>query len=121
MTDNDTATSVSSFFKERPSKEEITAEEETTVFAMTRKDLFEGIERHHDMALLTLMIVIHYYCDARLTEMHLRMKEPQRIFQTIATDFPELLTRALQADLASLLGVSEPVYREIKRGKYKRR
>jgi signal-transduction protein with cAMP-binding, CBS, and nucleotidyltransferase domain len=120
MTDNDTATSVRSFFMELPSDVEIVAEEETVVFEMTRKDLFAGVETHHDMAILTLYIVIHYYCDTRFVEMYLRMKEPQLIFQSIAKTFPELLTRTLQANLASFLGVSEPVYREIKSGKYKR-
>ena len=120
MTDNDTATSVRSFFMELPSEEEIVADEATIVFRMTKKHLFEGIEKHHDMAILTLLIVIHYYCDARFNETFLRMKEPQFIYQQILAKSPDLLTRLLQSDLASFLGVSEPVYREIKSGKYKR-
>lgn len=119
MTNNDTATSVRSFFLELPSEEEIVAEEETVVFEMTKKDLFAGIEKHHDMAILTLLIVIRYYCDSRLNETCMRMSEPQLIYQSILGKFPELLTRALQADLASFLGVSEPLYREIKSGRYK--
>ena len=120
MTSNDTATAVRSFFDEKPSEMAIVAEEETVVFGMSKDDLFAGIQKHHDMAILTLMIVIHYYSDTRYLEMLLRMKEPQYIYQWIVDTFPELLTRALQADLASFVGVSEPLYREIKTGKYKR-
>ncbi|HTR29653.1 MAG TPA: hypothetical protein VMH27_10305 [Puia sp.] len=71
------------------------------------------------MAILTLYIVIKYYCQARLNETFLRMKEPQLIFQGMMANCPELLQRPLQKHLASYLGVSGPVFRKIKSGKYK--
>lgn len=119
MTENEIATSVISFFKGESSEEVIVAEEDTIVFEMSKKDLFDGIGEHHCMAMLTLLIVIRYYCDSRFNEAFLRMKEPQFIHQRMLADCPELLQRPLQKELASFLGVSEPIYRDIKSGKSK--
>jgi CRP/FNR family transcriptional regulator len=119
MTENDVATSVISFFKECKSEESIVAAEDSVVFEMSKKDLFSGIQQYHCMAILTLLIVIKYYCETRFNESCLRMKEPQLLFKRILADCPELLQRPLQKDLASFLGVSGPVFREIKSGKYK--
>jgi CRP-like cAMP-binding protein len=121
MKENDIATSVFSFFHELPSEEKIVAIEDTIVFRMSKKDLFAGIERFPGMAILTLLIVIKYYCDTRFNEAFLRMKQPQFIFQRMLAENHEVLQRALQADIATFLGVSEPIYREIKSGKYKQK
>jgi CRP-like cAMP-binding protein len=115
------ATSVISFFKGLPSDEEIVAEEDVIVFQMSKKDLFAGIERYPSMAILTLLIVINYYCDTRFNETFLRMKAPQFIYQRMLAECSDILQRALQGDLATFLGVSEPVFREIKSGKYKQK
>jgi CRP-like cAMP-binding protein len=119
MKDGDIATSVLSFFQELPSKERIVAIEDTVVFRMSKKDLFAGIERFPCMSMLTMLIIIKYYCDCKFNETYLRMKQPQFIHQRMLAGNHEVLQRALQADIASFLGVSEPVYRDIKSGKYK--
>ena len=119
MKDGDIATSVLSFFQELPSKERIVAIEDTVVFRMSKKDLFAGIERFPCMSMLTMLIIIKYYCECKFNETYLRMKQPQFIHQRMLAGNHEVLQRALQADIASFLGVSEPVYRDIKSGKYK--
>ena len=119
MTENEVATSVISFFNDCKSDETIVADENGVVFEMSKNDLFAGIVQHPCMAILTLHIVIKYYCQTRLNETFLRMKEPQLIFQGMMANCPELLHRPLQKHLASYLGVSGPVFREIKSGKYK--
>jgi CRP/FNR family transcriptional regulator, anaerobic regulatory protein len=121
MKEGDIATSVNSFFKELPSEEEIVATEDTVVFRMSKKDLFAGIELYPAMAMLTFLIVIKYYCETRFNETYLRMKAPQFIYQNMLSVCPEILQRASQKDLSSFLGVSEPVYRDIKSGKYKQK
>jgi CRP-like cAMP-binding protein len=121
MIENDVATSVISFFLGCKSEETIVAEEDSVVFEMSKKDLFDGIEQRPCMAILTLLIVIKYYCQSRLNETFLRMKEPQLIYLQMLAECPELLQRPKQKDLASYVGVSGPVYRKIKSGKYKPR
>jgi CRP-like cAMP-binding protein len=121
MKENDIATSVLSFFLELRSAEKIVALEDTVVFRMSKKDLFAGIQRYPGMAFLTLLIVIKYYCESTINETFLRMKHPELIFQHMLTTNHEVLQRALQADIASFLGVSEPIYRKIKSGKYKKK
>ena len=121
MKENDIATSVLSFFLELRSKEKIVALEDTVVFRMSKKDLFAGLQRYPGMSMLTMLIIIKYYCESTLNETFLRMKHPELSFQHLLTANHEVLQRALQADIASFLGVSEPVYRKIKSGKYKKR
>lgn len=121
MKEGDIATSVNSFFEACPSDEEIVATEDSILFQMSKEDLFAGFERYPGLAILTLRIVIRYYCNSRFNEKYLRMKEPKFIFQRMMTECPDILQRALQGDLATFLGVSEPVFREIKssKGKHK--
>jgi CRP/FNR family transcriptional regulator, anaerobic regulatory protein len=119
MKNGDIATSVISFFNELPSDEEIVAVEDSVVFRMSKKDLFAGIERFPSMAILTLLIVIKYYCDTRFNETFLRMKEPQFIHQRMLVENNRVLQLALQEDIATFLGVTEPTYRLIKSGKYR--
>src|SRR5580658_686098 len=121
MKENDIATSVLSFFLELRSKEKIVALEDTVVFRMSKKDLFAGLQRYPGMSMLTTLIIVKYYCESTLNETFLRMKHPELIFQHLLTTNHEVLQRALQADIASFLGVSEPVYRKIKSGKYKKK
>jgi CRP-like cAMP-binding protein len=117
--ENDIATSVLSFFLEWPSEEKIVAMEDTIVFRMSKKDLFAGMEQSPGLLMLTMLIIIKYYCESKFNETFLRMKQPQFIFRHMLTGNHEVLQRALQRDIASFLGVSEPVYRDIKSGKYK--
>jgi CRP-like cAMP-binding protein len=119
MKERDIATSVISFFNGLPSEEEIVAVEDSVVFRMSKKDLFAGIERFPSMAILTLLVVIKYYCDTRFNETFLRMKEPQLIHQRMLAENHEVLQLALQDEVASFLGVTEPTYRLIKSGKYR--
>jgi hypothetical protein len=88
---------------------------------MSKKDLFAGMERFPSMSMLTTLIIIKYYCECKFNETYLRMKQPQFIFQHLLSGNNEVLQRALQADIATYLGVSEPVYRDIKSGKYKQK
>jgi len=121
MKENDIATSVLSFFLELRSEEKIVALEDTVVFRMSKKHLFAGLQRYPGMSMLTTLIIIKYYCESTLNETFLRMKHPELIFQHLLTTNHEVLQRALQGDIASFLGVSEPVYRKIKSGKYKKK
>ena len=121
MKENDIATSVISFFRDLPSEEEVIAVEDTVVFQMSKKDLFAGFERFPSLTILTVLIVVHYYCETRFNETYLRMKEPQFIYLHMLAQCPQILQRASQGELATFLGVSEPVFREIKSGKYKQK
>lgn len=117
MTELNVATSVLSFFWQIKSEEGIDAQEDSVVFRMSRKDLFEGIEQYPCLALVTLMMVIKYYCDTRLNETYLRMKRPEYIHKFLMEHDPELLSRVPEGMMALFLGVSGPKYREIKSGK----
>ena len=81
MREKDIATSVISFFKEDKTEEVIEAVENSLLYRMSRTDLFTGLSRYKSLAMLTLMIVINYYCQSRLLESILRRKESKQIHQ----------------------------------------
>jgi CRP-like cAMP-binding protein len=117
MRENEIATGVLSFFTEAPSAERIVVNEDGVVFQMSKKDLFAGIEEFPCIAILTLYIVIKYYCETRVFETFLRMKKPEYIYQYLLAVNHELLQRVREKPMAKFLGVSDPQYRRIKRGK----
>jgi hypothetical protein len=49
------------------------------------------------------------------------MRAAQYIHQRMLAENHEILQRALQDEVASFLGVTEPTYRKIKSGKYKQK
>ncbi|HEX3386823.1 MAG TPA: Crp/Fnr family transcriptional regulator [Mucilaginibacter sp.] len=121
MKELDIATSVLSFFLQLPSEEAVVADEDGVVFRMSRTDLFDGIARFPSICGLTLLIVIKYYCEARFNETYLRMKAPHLIHQRLLAEFPELLQRSGEKEMATFLGVTGPTFRKIKSGKYRRK
>jgi CRP/FNR family transcriptional regulator, anaerobic regulatory protein len=121
MKARDIATSVNSFFKELPSKENIVAMEDTVVFRMSKKDLFGGMERFPSLGMLTTLIIVKYYCDCTFNEDSLRMYRPDLIYQRMLAENHEILQRALKDELASFLGVTEPTYRKIESGKFRQK
>jgi CRP/FNR family transcriptional regulator, anaerobic regulatory protein len=117
MRENDVATSVISFFKEEPTEEAIEAAEDSVLYKMSKQDLFVGIAKYKSLALLTLHILIKYYCQSRLLESILRRKEPKQIHQYLLLHHNELVQRVSEKHLASFLGITEPTYNTIKNGK----
>lgn len=117
MREKDIATSVISFFKEEKTEEVIEAVENSLLYRMSRTDLFTGLSRYKSLAMLTLMIVINYYCQSRLLESILRRKESKQIHQYLLQHHSELLRRVPEKHLASFLGISQPSYNAIKNGK----
>ncbi|HEV2353893.1 MAG TPA: Crp/Fnr family transcriptional regulator [Puia sp.] len=119
MKENDIATSVVSFFRMVPSEETIEAVEDAVVYRMSRSDLFTGAARFHTMALLTLMIVIKYYCETRIVETFLRMKDAEQMHQYLLSECDDLMGRLEERHKYSFLGISDTKYRGVKSGKSK--
>ena len=114
MQENDIATSVLSFFKGLPAEETIEAWEDGTVYAMSGKDLFAGLAKYPNLSLLTMKIIIGYYCQSRTIEKHLRMKRVDKIHQYLLNHYADLLQRLPNKELAAFAGVSEPTYNKHK-------
>lgn len=114
MVENDVATGVPSFFKQRPSLEKIVALEESIVWEMSREDLFEGIRTYHGLNFVTMMVILKYYDDTRFYETCLRMKRPELIFQYLRDCDSPLKSRLTDKMLMSFLGVTGPTLAKIK-------
>jgi len=117
MTGNDCATSVLSFFFNLRSLERIVAHEETVVFRMSKKALFEGIERFHQLSLLTMRVILKYYGDTRFNETYLRMKRPEFIYQRLLESENAITQRVPDSMLMTFLGVTRPTLIKIKGSK----
>jgi CRP-like cAMP-binding protein len=119
MKENDIATSVVSFFMDQRSEETIKAWEDTTVYAMSKNDLFAGLAKHPSLTMLTLKITVGYYCQSRLMEKFLRMRSIKKIHKFLLDHHPDLLQRLTNKELAAFAGVSEPTYNKHKYGNEK--
>lgn len=117
MIENDTATSVVSFFRGVPSLEAIETVEDTVVYRMSREDLFAAIDRYPGISQLTLMVVIKYYCDTRMFEGFLRMKNSKGMHEYLLAECGTLMGRLEEKHKNSFLGISDTKYRAVKSGK----
>ena len=115
MKENDIITSVVSFFKEKESAETIEALEHCVLHAISKKDLFEGLEQHKDLLMLTFMRVVYYYCQTRETESVLRKKSSEAFFIYLLTEHPGLVSRVPVKMLASFMGISKSTLTRIKK------
>jgi CRP-like cAMP-binding protein len=114
MIENNVATGVPSFFKQRPSLEKIVAMEESIVWEMSREDLFDGVGAHHSLNFVTMMVILKYYQDTNFYETCLRMKRPELIFKHFRESDSPLLPRLTDKMLMSFLGVTGPTLAKIK-------
>src|ERR1700749_1474639 len=65
MKENDIATSVISFFTGIPSVETVQAMEDSIVYSISKDLLFKGLREYPDLLMLTFLITVKYYCQAR--------------------------------------------------------
>src|ERR1700677_4839245 len=62
MKENDIATAVNSFFTATPSRDVVEADEDCVLWRVSRKDLFDGFLQHPRLTILTLLMIVRYYC-----------------------------------------------------------
>jgi len=116
MKENDIATAVSSFFTATPSRDVVEADEDCVLWRVSRKELFEGFLNHPRLTILTLLMVVRYYCQVYKWASFLR-KGPQgqdEMFADLVQNDPQLLQRVTKKDMVSFMGITEPTYDKIK-------
>jgi CRP-like cAMP-binding protein len=117
LEENDIATSVNSFFCGTPSKMVVEAVEDCVLWAVSRRQLFDGFGEHPPLPILTLMTVLRYYCRLEIWASALRKKRPEDIYDYLLQHHPKLIGRVSEKDMGSFLGVSEPTYLDIRLGR----
>jgi CRP-like cAMP-binding protein len=117
MKENDIATAVSSFFTATPSPDVIEADEDCVLWRVSRKDLFEGFLQHPRLTLLTLLMIVRYYCQVYKWASFLRRGAQGELYADLEQNDPQLLQRVTKKDMVSFMGITEPTYDNI-RGKY---
>lgn len=116
MKENDIATAVSSFFTATPSRDVVETDEDCVLWRVSRKELFDGFLQHPRLTLLTLLMVVRYYCQVYKWASFLR-KGPEgqvEMFADLAQNDPQLLQRVTKKDIVSFMGITEPTYDKIK-------
>ena len=114
MMENDIATAVGSFFTGAPSREIVETVEDSVLWTVSRKVLFDGFLKHPRLAILTLVMVVRYYCQVYKWASMLRRKAQEEMYAHLLQHDPKVLQRVSEKDMASFMGISEPTYDKIK-------
>ena len=114
MKENDIATAVGSFFTGTPSRDVVETVEDCVLWTVSRKVLFDGFLKHPRLAILTLMMVVRYYCQVYKWASMLRRKAQEEMYAHLLQHDPKVLQRVSEKDMASFMGISEPTYDKIK-------
>jgi CRP-like cAMP-binding protein len=114
MTENDIATAVSSFFTGTPSRDVVETDEDCVLWRVSRKTLFEGFLNHPRLTILTLLMVVRYYCQVYKWASYLRKGAQGEMYADLVQNDPQLLQRVTKKDMVSFMGITEPTYDTIK-------
>jgi len=117
MTEKNIATAVSSFFTGTLSPEVVKAEEDCVLWRVSRTVLFDGFLKHPRLTILTLLMIVKYYCQVYKWASFLRRGAQDEMYADLEQNDPQLLKRVTKKDMASFMGITEPTYDSI-RNKY---
>jgi CRP-like cAMP-binding protein len=117
MTENDIATAVNSFFTATPSRDVVEAAEDCVLWRVSRKALFDGFLQHPRLTILTLLMIVRYYCKVYKWTSFLRRGAQVEMYADLEQNDPQLLQRVTKKEIVSFMGITEPTYDNI-RDKY---
>ncbi len=114
MKENDIATAVGSYFTATPSRDVVETHEDCVLWRVSRKSLFDGLLKHPRLTILTLLMVVRYYCQVYKWASYLRKGAQGEMYADLVQNDPQLLQRVTKKDIASFMGITEPTYDTIK-------
>jgi CRP/FNR family transcriptional regulator, anaerobic regulatory protein len=114
MKENDIATAVDSFFTKTPSRDVVQAEEDCVLWRVSRKALFDAFLKHPNLTIVTLLMIVRYYRQVYKWASFLRRGAQDEMYADLMQNDPELFQRVTVKDMASFLGISEPIYNNIR-------
>jgi len=121
MKENDIATAVGSFFTGTPSQDVVETVEDCVLWTVSRKALFEAFLKHPPITILTLLMVVRYYCQVYKWASVLRKGAQDEMYADLVQNDPQLLQRVTAKDMASFMGISDPTYDNIKNNHWGRK
>lgn len=121
MIENDIATAVSSFFTATPSRDVVETVEDCVLWVVSRKALFEAFLKYPRLTILTLMMVVKYYCQVYKWAALLRKGAQGEMYADLVQNDPQLLQRVTAKDMASFMGISDPTYDNVKNNHWGRK
>jgi len=114
MKENDIATAVNSFFTKTPSRDVVQAYEDCVLWRVSRKALFDAFSKHPNLTIVTLLMIVRYYRQVYKWASFLRRGAQDEMYADLMQNDPELFQRVTVKDMASFMGVSEPIYNTIR-------
>ena len=104
--ENQWTTAFMSFNSGSPSNLSLQALEETTVYSISKEELFSLYAKHHNFETFGRLMAEQILQRATDTTMYLAADKPEERFQHLLRSRPELFQRVPQKYIANLLGIS---------------
>ena len=104
--ENQWTTAFMSFNSGSPSNLSLQALEETTVYSISKEELFSLYVKHHNFETFGRLMAEQILQRATDTAMYLAADKPEERFQHLLRSRPELFQRVPQKYIANLLGIS---------------
>jgi CRP-like cAMP-binding protein len=104
--ENDFISSIGSFFENIPSPHFIELLEPTTFLEITRKDVFELSDKHHDFERLGRIVTTKTMLTLRKRIISLQFETAQQKYENLITIRPDIIQRVPLTHIASYLGIT---------------
>ena len=106
MAEGEVVISILSFYTQKPSYEYIEAIEDCRLWTMSYDKVTQGYELFPEFNFIARKFTERYYVLSEYRSYYLRMHTAEERFKLLINDFPTILARVKQKDVASLLGIS---------------
>lgn len=114
-TENDTFTSLQSYGQQIPSQEFLQACEDTIAISITRENSYKLIE-FPEIALFTNAMMQNEFVNIDKHTRELNSRDARGKYEYLRTIAPELIKRAKQTHIASILGVTPETLSRVRKG-----
>ncbi|SHN13466.1 Crp/Fnr family transcriptional regulator [Flavobacterium xinjiangense] len=104
--ENDFISSIGSFFENIPSPHFIELLETTTFLEITRKDVFELSDKHHDFERLGRVVTTKTMLTLRKRIISLQFETAQQKYENLINNRPDITQRVPLTHIASYLGIT---------------
>jgi CRP-like cAMP-binding protein len=106
MKTGDVIISVESFFKQKPSLENIQALEKSSVYFISYEELSQTYQQFPEFNTTARILTEHYYCQSEQRLFWLRCTKAKERYRLLAENYPELIQLVNSKHIASFLGIT---------------
>ena len=106
MQENEMVISILSFYTQQPAQEYIELLEDCKLWYMSYADVQKGYQQFMEFNFIARIFTERYYIMSEYRSFYMRMHTADERLKLLLNDFPTILARVKQKDIASLLGIT---------------